>query len=254
MDPQRFRTSLVSEPFYSKLCNPRWTHNPDEFALEMRVDVERLRMENFLSQSAPRPQCDPSPRRLPAIGTESVDPRVSRAETSTETEEIVLLHASVDVFLRFNCSSPEQECILLQPGVGVDNKKDQPSTSQQVTAREEFARPTKKRQQQRMTAWTTEQSKQFDRGRSTVKPLLFWREKCLVAHTVCSFFLVSVCFLLYFFSVMYAIFRSRYERRWERLGCTRCMNCCTRTGACIVISVCVNEGCSRHHFVLLASL
>ena len=61
MDAERFRTSIVSEPFYSKLCNPRWPHNPDEFTLELRVDVERLRMESILSQ--------PAPRRLPAIGT-----------------------------------------------------------------------------------------------------------------------------------------------------------------------------------------
>ena len=28
---------------------------------------------------------------------------------------------------------------------------------------------------------------------------------------------------------------------------TRCKNCCTRTGACIIISLCVNEGCTRYH-------
>ena len=54
MDAQRFRTSFVSEPFYSKMCNPKWPHNPDELTLEMRVDVERLRMEIVFSQPAPR--------------------------------------------------------------------------------------------------------------------------------------------------------------------------------------------------------
>ena len=95
MDAQRFRTSLVSQPFYSKLCSPRWPHNPDEFTLEMRFDVEQLWMEILLSQSAPWPQCDPSPRRLPAvdtgseepgrspaIGTESNEPGVSRAQST----------------------------------------------------------------------------------------------------------------------------------------------------------------------------
>ena len=42
MYAQRFRTSFVSEPFYSKMCNPRWSSNSDEFTLEMRVDVERV--------------------------------------------------------------------------------------------------------------------------------------------------------------------------------------------------------------------
>ena len=140
MDTERFRTSLVSKPFfYRNMFNPRRPHTPDDFTLEMRVDVERLRMEIILSQPAPRPQCDPSlrrlpavdtgseeprtPRRLPAIGTGSDEPRVSRAETSTDKEEIVPLQASVDGFLHLNCASPEQECILLQPDVGVDNKK-----------------------------------------------------------------------------------------------------------------------------------
>ena len=50
---------------------------------------------------------------------------------------------------------------------------------------------------------------------------------------------------------MSAIFLSRYERRWERLRCTRCVNCCTRAGACIVISICVNEGYSLYNFVWL---
>ena len=40
-----------------------------------------------------------------------------------EKEKIVPLQASVDGFLRFNCSSPEQECILLQSDVGVDDEK-----------------------------------------------------------------------------------------------------------------------------------
>ena len=98
MDAQRLRTSLVSEPFYSKMCNPRWSHNPDEFTLEMKVDVERLRMEIILSQPAPRPQCDLSPRQLPAgdmgserpgtprrspaTGTGSEEPGVSRAQST----------------------------------------------------------------------------------------------------------------------------------------------------------------------------
>ena len=160
MDAQRFRTNLVLEPFYSKVFNPRWPHTPDEFTFKMRVDVERLRMEIVLSQPEPPSQCDPSPRRLPvvdtrpeepetprrssAIGTGSDEPGVSRAK---ERDEKFPLQASVNVFLRFNCTSLDQEdtIILLLPNVGVDHDKDQPTTSQQATVREEFARPTKKR-------------------------------------------------------------------------------------------------------------
>ena len=57
MDAQRFRSGL-SEPYYRKLSKPRWLHTCDEYTLEMRVDVERLKMEILLSQPAPPPQCD----------------------------------------------------------------------------------------------------------------------------------------------------------------------------------------------------
>ena len=59
---------------------------------------------------------------------------------------------------------------------------------------------------------------------------------------------VSSCFSV--FLLVCKISRSRYERReelsikdgsdWDAQ--TRCVNCCTRTGARIVISICVNEG------------
>ena len=88
MDVRRSRTNFVLEPFfYSKMFNPRCPHTHEEFALEMRVDVEGLRMEIVPSKPEPPPQCDPLPRRLPAIGTGSDEPGVSRTETSTETEE-----------------------------------------------------------------------------------------------------------------------------------------------------------------------
>ena len=44
MDTQRIRASFDSEPFYTKLYDPRWPHTPEEHTREMRVDVERLRM------------------------------------------------------------------------------------------------------------------------------------------------------------------------------------------------------------------
>ena len=111
MDEKRFRNSPVLDPFfYRNMSNSRRPHTPDEFTLEMKVDVERLRMEIILSQPAP-PQCDPlprraavdtgskepgTPRRSPAIGTESDEPGVSRVETSTKNEDILPLETSID--------------------------------------------------------------------------------------------------------------------------------------------------------------
>ena len=157
------------------MFNPRRPHTSDEFTLEMRVDVEPLRMEITLSQPAVDTGSEEpgTLQRSPAIGTRSGEPGVSRAQTSTDTEEVFSLETRMDVVLHSNCTSPEQECSLLQLDVGVDDKKETTANSQQAAVREEFARPTKNRQRQRTTAWTTEQNKQFDRGRSTVKSLLF---------------------------------------------------------------------------------
>ena len=86
MDARRSRTNLVSEPFfYSKTCNPRGPHTHNEFTLEMRVDVEGLRMEIVLSQPEPPPQCDPSPRRLPAVDTGSEEPGTPRRSPAIGT-------------------------------------------------------------------------------------------------------------------------------------------------------------------------
>ena len=46
IDEKCFRTSPVSKPFfYKNMSNPRRSHTPDEFTLEMKVDIERLRKD-----------------------------------------------------------------------------------------------------------------------------------------------------------------------------------------------------------------
>ena len=172
MDEKRSRTSTSPVPnpfFYRNMVISRRPHTPDEFTLEMKVDVEGLRMEIILSQPASS-QCDPSPRRAavdmgseepgtpprsPAIGTGSEEPGVSRAPFRT----------SIDGFLNPSFTSTEQEYALLhQPDVGVnDEKETTTATSQQVTVCEEFVSP---KEQQGTTAWAIEQNKRFDRGRS----------------------------------------------------------------------------------------
>ena len=113
-----------------------------------------------VGENSPQSQCDPSPRRAavdtgseelgtpprsPAIGTGS-GPGVSQAETQME-EELFPPETSTDGFLHSNCTSTEQEYILLhQPDVGVDDEKETIATSQQAAVRKEFANPTKKRQ------------------------------------------------------------------------------------------------------------
>ena len=56
---------------------------PDEFTLEMKVDVEGLRMKTILSQPASS-QCDPSPRRA-AVDTGSEEPGTPQQSPAIST-------------------------------------------------------------------------------------------------------------------------------------------------------------------------
>ena len=106
MREQHFLAGFDSERFHSKLYNPRWPHTPEKHTLEMRVNVERLRMVIVLSQPAPPPHCGSSPRRLPAVSTGLNESGAPRAENQpTEREENFPLEASLDVFLHV-CTSP----------------------------------------------------------------------------------------------------------------------------------------------------
>ena len=55
MDEKRSRTSTSPVPdpsFYRNMVIPRRPHTPNEFTLEMKVNVEGLQMEIILSQTA----------------------------------------------------------------------------------------------------------------------------------------------------------------------------------------------------------
>ena len=188
MDEKHSRTSTspVSNPFfYKNMVIPEHPHTPEEFNLKMKADVEGLRMEIILSQP-PSSECDPSPRRAavdtgseepgtptqsPAISTGS-GPEAPEAETNIEGG-IFSFEASMDGFLSSNYTSLEQEYVLIQsrkeyillqvqPEVGMDDSNN--ANTSQAAAREESTRlPIG--QQQGMTAWSTDQNRQFDRGR-----------------------------------------------------------------------------------------
>ena len=203
MDEKRSRTSTSPVPnpfFYRNMVIPSHPHTPDEFTLEMKVDVEGLRRKIILSQPASS-QCDPSPRRAavdtgseepgtpqqsPAISTGPVEPGTppqspaistgspgaSQAATQME-EEISPFESSMDGSLNQNFTSTEQESALLhQQDVGVDDdEKEITTTTQHPAVREEFVSYTEERQG--TTAWATKQHKLFDRGRSSAMQLIF---------------------------------------------------------------------------------
>ena len=96
MDARRSRTNLVSECFfYSKMFNPRCPHTHEEFTLEMRVDVERLRLEIIFSQPEPRcnvmHRCDDYARSIRGrrnLERRDVCPRSVRGRTNPEYREL----------------------------------------------------------------------------------------------------------------------------------------------------------------------
>ena len=97
-----------------------------------------MRMQNSFPEPSP-------PRRSHAVGTGLDEPTVPHAITQqTEQKENFPLYAEVVGFLHVNCTSPGQEgTISLQANVGV--KPETTTTTAQVVAREEFARPSKNR-------------------------------------------------------------------------------------------------------------
>ena len=130
--------------------------------------------EHRAGENSTTSECDPSPRRAAVVtrseepGTPPHSPAIStgsepRVETQMEDESFSF-KASRDVFLRSKCTSLEEDYILLQvqPEVGMDDSNN--ANTSQAATREESARLLFG-QQQRMAAWSTDQSKQFDRGR-----------------------------------------------------------------------------------------
>ena len=155
-------------------------------APETSVHPDDVIGEHRAAENSPSSQCDPSPRRAavdtgseepgdprrsPAIGTGS-GPGVSQFKTSTEEEGLFPPETSMDGFLHPNPTGPEQEFILLQSDIGVDDNDEPTASKVQARARKESAR-LPSGQQQGMTAWSTDQNRKFDRGRSRVNSILF---------------------------------------------------------------------------------
>ena len=133
MDAQRLHAGFDLGPLHSKLYYPRWPHTPAEYTLEMIVDAERLRMKLVLSQSAPPPQCDSSPRRSPVVGTGLGEPGVPRAETqSMERKGIFPLQASLDGFTSLDQEMP---LIYFKQTSGWTTPKQQLLTRKQLLTR-----------------------------------------------------------------------------------------------------------------------
>ena len=198
--------------------------------------------EHRAGENSTSSECDSSPRRAavdtgseepgtppqsPTISTGS--PGASQAETQME-EEIFSFETSIDGFLNQNFTSTEQESALLhQQDVGVDDdEKETITTTQQEAVRKEFVSPTEELQQRGTTAWAIEQHKLFDRSRPLRCNYFFEKRIVSLCTLSCLFFrfLYFSALSIIFFRLAHKYCRSRYQRRYELLGCTGCVNCC----------------------------
>ena len=144
---------------------------------EISVQPDSVIGEHQAGENNTASECDPSPRRAAAVtrseepGTPPHSPAISTG--SGPEGEIFSIEASTDRFLSSNCTSLEQEYILIQsreeyillqvqPEVGMDGSNN--ANTSQAATREESARLLIG-QQQGMKAWSTDQNRQFDRGR-----------------------------------------------------------------------------------------
>ena len=142
---RRLHASLDLEPIYTGLYNPRRSPTPEEYALDMTIEVESLRLEVLLSQPLRPPQYNSSPRRSPAAGAGLDEPGVSHTEMQqTERDRTLPFQAGTDSFSHDGCIR-----ILKQGGtssfhadVGIDPET---TTTVRVTAHQEFARLPKSR-------------------------------------------------------------------------------------------------------------
>ena len=150
-------------------------------ASQVPVQPDNVTGEHRVEQVSTASECDLSPRhaavvtrseeletppKSPAISTGLDKPGISPAfeADSPQTEESFFpFEASTEDLLDkyFTSTKQVEPALLHQQHVGVDDNEKE--TTQQAAVREESARPTIR--QLRTTASSTQQSKQFDRGR-----------------------------------------------------------------------------------------
>ena len=94
---RRLPVGLHLKPFYTGLYNPRRPPTPDQYTVNMKLEVETLRLEILLSQPLTPPQFDISPRRSPAAGTGFNKPRVPHTEMQHMEQEGTFLFRPVSM-------------------------------------------------------------------------------------------------------------------------------------------------------------
>ena len=159
-------------------------------ASQVPVQPDSVTEEHRVEQVSTASECDLSPRhaavvtrseeletppKSPAISTGLDKPGISpafEADTPQTDESFFPFEASTEDLLDkyFTSTKQEEPALLHQRGVGVGDGEKETTATEQAAAREESARPTIR--QLRTTASSTQQSKQFDRGRLKITTLI----------------------------------------------------------------------------------
>ena len=230
MDEKRSRisTSAVTNPFfYRSMVIPNHPHTPEEFSLQMKVDVEGLRMEIILSH----------PRRQSAIHRRDA-PRSLRGQRNPERRRSRLrLVRGQDPREKFSLLKPVGMCFCVQNAQARRrsifcckfNQTEWTTATTQPHHKTPLARS--------LRDYFLASSKGWQRGQPTKANSSiredFCDKKFLSSEEIfCLYCLCFVSFCLYFYLLPYLSYfvffplcrRSRYERRNEPLfGCTGCV-------------------------------
>ena len=159
------------------ILNSDYPQSVLRYGSQVPVQPDSVTEEHRVEQVSTASECDLSPRhaavvtrseeletppKSPAISTGLDKPGISpafEANTPQTDESLFPFEASTEDFLEKIVTST----ILHQQHVGVDDGEKE--TTQQAAVRKEFVSPTEKQQLRRMATWSTDESKQFDRGR-----------------------------------------------------------------------------------------
>ena len=166
---------------------------------EISVQPDSVIGEHRAGKNSTTSECDQSPRRAAVVtrsepGTPPHSPAISTESGPEEPQA-----ESMDGLLDKNVTSTKQEepALLCQQNVGVDDEEKETTTTTKQADVRKFVSPTEKQQQQRMETWSTDQSKQFDRGKLLRCKIPFSCEKYF-ACTVLSSLLCLFSFLFVF--------------------------------------------------------
>ena len=165
------------------ILNSEYPQSVLRYGSQVPVQPDSVTEEHRVEQVSTASDCDLSPRhaavvtrseeletppKSPAISTGLDRPGVSpvfEADSLQTDESLFPFEVSMEDLLDKNVTSTKQEepALIHQQGVGVGDGEKETTTTEQAAAREESARPTIHRL--RTTASSTDESKQFDRGR-----------------------------------------------------------------------------------------